>query len=112
MLYLCRRGRENLHELKVTDFKIGINANGKRFVEKSVDELSKNRRDEDAADGGIVLETGRENCPVKLFEKYVLLLNPKIPNLFQRAKQETPSAGFPWYDAIPVGKNKLGSLMK
>ena len=42
MLFFCRRGRQNLHQLKKTDFEIKVNSQGKRCVVKTTDELTKN----------------------------------------------------------------------
>lgn len=60
-----------------------------------------------------MISSGLKNCPVKSFEKYKSVLNPKIDRFFQRPKRETPSVdGTPWFDASPLGKNKLGTMMK
>ena len=40
MLFLCRRGRENLRTLK-NSFVVKIDGNGVEFIEKSMDELTK-----------------------------------------------------------------------
>ena len=42
MLFFCRRGRQNLRQLKKTDFEIKVNSQGKRCVVKITDELTKN----------------------------------------------------------------------
>jgi len=42
ILYFCRRGQENLPDLKVSDFQIGVDENGTKFVEKTKSELTKN----------------------------------------------------------------------
>ena len=47
MLFFCRRGRQNLRELKMEDFSISTNSSGVRFVCKVKDELTKNRREND-----------------------------------------------------------------
>ena len=44
MLYFCRRGRQNLRQLKKTDFSFNTDSTGARYVCKSTDELTKNRR--------------------------------------------------------------------
>ena len=42
MLYFCRlRGRQNLRELKITDFAFSIDDKGARYVSKTGDELTK-----------------------------------------------------------------------
>ena len=57
MLYFCRRGRQNLREFKKTDFSFNTDSNGARYVCKSMDELTKNRREDDEGfDGGLMYE--------------------------------------------------------
>jgi hypothetical protein len=57
MLYLCRRGRENLTELKKTDFSVMKDPSGAKYVTQTRDELTKNHRDDDDAFGGHMYET-------------------------------------------------------
>ena len=40
MLFICRRGRENLRELKKGHFKIQSDANGRQYVTQAIDELT------------------------------------------------------------------------
>ena len=42
MLFFCQRGRQNLRQLKKTDFEIKVNSQGKRCVVKTTDEQTKN----------------------------------------------------------------------
>ena len=44
MFFFCRRGRQNLRELKRDDFAIKTNPQGQRCVVKKSDELKKNHR--------------------------------------------------------------------
>ena len=112
MLFLCRRGQENLRHFKKTDFSVKIAANGRQFIEKSVDELTKNRRESnDAQQGGVVYETGTPTCPVASFKLYISHLNPKIEEFFQRPKSAAPLVG-PWFDAQVLGVNYLSQMMK
>ena len=47
------------------------------------DELTKNHRVNDQQhEGGIILETGADNCPVASFKEYIKLLNPKLNAFF------------------------------
>ena len=55
MLCFFRRGRQNLRRLKKSHFAVIVDASGKRFVTKVVDELTKNHRENDEAEqGGII----------------------------------------------------------
>jgi len=38
MLYFCRRGRQNLRQLKKTDFSFNTDSSGARYVCKATDE--------------------------------------------------------------------------
>ncbi len=48
IFYFCRRGRQNLRELKKDDFAIKVNGQGQRYVVKTKDALTKNHRVNDA----------------------------------------------------------------
>ena len=47
MLYFGRRGRENIHELKLSDFAATSDSNCKMYVYMTTDELTKNHRDDE-----------------------------------------------------------------
>ena len=52
MLYFGRRGRENIHDLKITDFAATTDVDGRVYVYIKWDELTKNHQeDENTADG-------------------------------------------------------------
>ena len=64
-LFLCRRGRENLRNLTKSSFVVKRDANGTEYIEKVLDELTKNHRGDDKCEeGGLVYATGNANCPV------------------------------------------------
>ena len=108
MLFFCRRGRQNLRQLKKTDFEIKVNSQGKRCVVKTTDELTKHHRAHDvqAEEGGMMIANNGPFCPVSSFEK----LNPMNEYLFQRPKSS--GEGEIWYDNMAVGENTLGKKMK
>ena len=90
MLFFCRRGRQNLRELRKEDFCVRTDSSGVKFVCKVKDELTKNRRENDEAqESQTMFETGGPFCPVLSFEKYICHLNPKNEYLFQRPKKAT-----------------------
>ena len=112
MLHFCRRGRENLRALKVSDFLIKNNS-GTEMVIKATDELTKNHRDQDRAEEQMVMvATGGKNCPVTSFKLYVSKLNPNLTALFQRPKRNFQFLMNPWYDNMVLGEKKLNSMMK
>ena len=99
MLYFCRRGRQNLRQLKKADFEVHTDATGAKFVSKVRDELTKNHREDDKAEErGVMYATEGVWCPVSSFEKYLQHLNPKKRVV--------------WYDNMVVGERSLGDMMK
>ena len=113
MLNFCRRGRQNLRQLKKSHFAVLVDASGKKFVSKVVDELTKNHRENDEEEeGGMMYETEGPFCPVASFEKYLKHLNPQNEFLFQRPKKKTTPDSDVWYDNMVVGERHLGGMMK
>ena len=53
MLYLCRRGRENLREMTRDTFKISKDASGREFVYQAANESDKNHSEKDNPDDTI-----------------------------------------------------------
>ncbi|XP_066925857.1 uncharacterized protein [Clytia hemisphaerica] len=98
MLHLCRRGRENLRELKTPSFMVKKLPDGVEYVTQVTDELTKNHRENDEAeDGGMMLATGTENCPVEAFKLYKSNLNDKLDVFFQKPKRSNPIGDGPCY---------------
>ena len=91
MLYFCRRGRQNLRQLKKTNFSFNTDSTGARYVCKATNELTKKgREDGEGFDGGFMYEKPGPNCPVVSFELYLSHLNPLNEFLFQRPKRNVP----------------------
>ena len=85
MLCFCRRGRQNLRQLKKSHFWVFKDASAKKYVAKVVDELTKNHRENDKEEGGgMMYETDGPFCPEASFEKYLQHLDPVNEFLFQR----------------------------
>ena len=83
MLYFCRRGQENLRELRKDSFGIGVDSAGARYVFQKRDELTKNRRENSEAEGGLMLERkGDPMCPVQSMDMYMSRLNPQCEHSF------------------------------
>ena len=110
MFYLCRRGRENL--LKKDSFKVSEYTDGRKYIVLAKDESTKNHLvDDECHEGGIILETGGENCPVASFLLYLSKLNPKLKYFFQRPKG-VMNLYVPWYDNQVLGVKTFEQLMK
>ena len=113
MLYFCRRGRQNLRQLRKTDFSVNIDGSGARYICKITDELTKNRREDDEGfDGGVMYEKPGLHCPVNSFELYLNHLNPLNEFLFQRPKRNVAMSADTWYDNMVIGERTLGKKMK
>ena len=113
MLYFCNRGRENLRDIKQTDFGQSRDSNGTLFIYLSSDFATKNHKiDDKKAQGGRMYETKDFLCPVKSFQKYVSKLNKDMEEFWQRPKRSIEENSEVWYEKSPVGKNTLGEKVK
>ena len=114
MLYFCNRGRENLRELKKSDFILHEN---QQFIELK-DRLTKNHQGgmhDGASQGGRIYKTtlGVGICPYSSFLKYLDKLNPQCESFFQKPKAaySLDNPGI-WYNNMVIGKHTLGNKMK
>jgi integrase len=110
MLYFCNRGRENLRELKISDFAKGNDDGGRRFIYLARDHATKNHRnDEKQSQGGRMYEL-RDNplCPYTSFVSYIDKLHQDFDVLWQRPNKGKELK----YDKMALGKNTLGNKMK
>ena len=114
MLYFCRRGRQNLRELKIKDFSFTKDDKGARYVTKSGDELTKNRREDDEGfEGGMMFEKTGPQCPVASLELHIKHLNPKNEFLFQRPKKRSKiGVDGVCFDNMVASERTLGEKMK
>ena len=90
MLYICRRGRENLRELKKDHFVVATDSDGRQYVTQAVDELTKMTREDNQSSGtdaGRMYETSTDQCPVRSFMKYRSKLNPECELFFKPLNQ-------------------------
>ena len=115
MLFICRRGRENLRKLEKDHFAVAADSNGRKYVYQCKDEMTKRIRGDNMksrVDAGRMYATEGEGCPVASFEKYVSKLNPKCNAFFQAPYPNMPSTDDgPWYKNAPVGEKCLGNMM-
>ena len=117
VLFFCRRGREGQRELKRSSFKFEADASGRKFVIMALDEATINHP------GGLsdvsshenlarMYETPEENDGYKAMKIYLAKLNPKCDAFFQHPKKHWKYDDEVWYDARPIGVNKLDGMMK
>lgn len=114
MLYFCHRGRKNLRELKIIDFSFTWNEKDARYVCKTGDELTENRREDDEVfKREMVFEKGGLYCPVASLEAYIKHLNPKNDFLFQGSKKGSKiGVDDVCFDNMAVGERTLAEKMK
>ena len=115
ILYFCRRGRENIREMKPSDFNILFDDTGRKYIKKITTEKTKNHQgttNENEHSGGRMYSTDTPMCPVRSFEKYIAKLNPKCDALFQRPCDSFCPDDPVWFENKPLGKNTLGNMMK
>lgn len=119
VLVFCQRGREGQRQLKKTRFKFEVDASGRRFVTMAHDEAKKNYP------GGVsdvpsseklarIYETPEENDGYKALKFYMAKLNPQCDAFFQypRKNSKWNYDDEVWFDARPIGGNKLNGMMK
>ena len=110
--YFARRGSENMNTLTKDSFMLKRDPDtGKRFV-VSKDELTKNHGlDDTDADGGLMVETHTDDCPVNSFLKYLSKLDPEQDRLWCYPKDSFRHEEELWYTKKPVGVNTLQQFL-
>ena len=120
-MFFCRRGRENLRDLKGNHFKIGIDTFGKKYLSTHVDLecgprlLHRGQSLPNVGKNGFIYETGTALCPVKSFEKFLAKRHPCCDAFFQRAPETVPvsfNENEPWYHCCGLGLNKMTNMMR
>ena len=116
MIYLIRRGRENLMQMTKHTFCVGIDAAGKKFICQNSSEQDKNHdgiHDDgfDTTGEGRMYETGDSLCPVNTFTTYLSHLHPGEDSLWQRPLEKISYNSQVWYYRAPVGEKYLGGMM-
>ena len=116
LTHFARRGQEGLRELTKTSIIICKDSTGKKFATMAYTELEKNHNGLDMKEKKakkIMYEVeGDADCPVKSLEKYLSKLHPKCSAFFQRPQTNVREDDPVWYANAPVGKNKLGGMIK
>ncbi|XP_022080180.1 uncharacterized protein LOC110973579 [Acanthaster planci] len=109
MVYFGNRGRENLREMKITDFVLQNDGDHKYVIHR--DMLARAKREDEAYSGVMREIPGSSKCPVSTFLAFKEVLNPEVDCMWQRPKLEAPTKG-PWYTNAPLGINTLATKMK
>jgi len=112
-LFFARRGCENYEKMKKEDFEMGKTESGKRIIKMKKDEFTKNHgaNDTTKADGGIIIETGSEVCPYKVFTFYISKLNPGNPFLWEKCRQNFSNDDAFWFENRKIGVNYIKKFM-
>jgi hypothetical protein len=109
MFYFCRRGRENLRDLKASDFYIKVDENGRKYVMKKSEETKNHTgvTNEIKGDGARIYETGTLMCPVLSFEKYLEKRNKDCTAFLHLPRSSFTDEDECWYENHPLGKIQL-----
>ena len=111
-LYFARRGCENMEKMLKDTFEIQFDQkNESWYVTKKRDELTKNHKDIETTESGIMPENPDDKmCPVRSFRKYLDHLNPNNKFLWQKALTKIRNEDI-WFGLEHLGKNTLGKFM-
>lgn len=110
-----RRGKEGLRSLTKSSFNLKQTPEGREYIELAFNPVTKKNQGDELGsannfhnDKPIILEQ-EDNfvCPVNSFKHYCNMLNKNLADFWQR-----PNKAKNGYDAAPLGKNTLGTLMK
>ena len=109
MLYLIRRGRENLRQMTKHSFAVNTEASGQKYIFQVNSELDKNHSTNDSGndttgEGRIYELQGNPKCPVKNFEDYMRYLHPTEDTLWQRPLDSFDPELQLWYYPAPLGE--------
>jgi hypothetical protein len=89
MLFYCNRGRENLRELKKTDFSFHGSSDDKYIALRNLstkNHCGDSKDDNESQGGRLYVMSSCPLCPVKLFVKYLSVLHPDCDYFWPRPK--------------------------
>ena len=113
--YFARRGRENMHTMQKSMFKVFFNqTTGHEYVAKVEDEATKNHRETDKPIETNFMPENKDDkmCPVRSFKMYMAHLHDENNYLWQTPNYKPKDPNSPvWYTKQHLGKNILGSFM-
>jgi hypothetical protein len=111
-IFFCRRGMENLELLKKDHYEVSV-VNGKNILRQTVDEMSKNHRENDTSrsHGSVIEEQNNDKCPVAMFLKYLSKLDPRCPYLWQIPRKNLTDFDGYWYER-KAGVKSIQCYMK
>ena len=102
LLYFCRRGHENLRDMRPHHFEVSHDDEGKQFIRKLSSEAKKSPHGDIVEDfkpeGGWMYGTGTALCPVASFIKYLGKLNPNYDVMWQKPRDSYDVNDSCWYE--------------
>ena len=112
-LFFFRRGFENMEKMMKSSFEVKTAPNGKKYVTKKKDELTKNHRwnDKTHTESCMPEMDDPKTCPVKSFEKYISKLHPACDRLWQYPRDAFQESDNCWYQNKPMGVNTLQAFL-
>ncbi|KAK3096641.1 hypothetical protein FSP39_001973 [Pinctada imbricata] len=122
-LYICNRGKDFLRVMSKSDFEVGSDVDGRRYVwlknssKFSFKELVGGLGEVDSLAPGTQIgdrmyeRQGDPRCPVASFTKYLSHLHPMTDAFWQRPKRNFVAADYVWYDNTPLGNSTISKIM-
>nr|XP_022302337.1 uncharacterized protein LOC111110197 [Crassostrea virginica] len=122
-LYICNRGKDFLRVMSKSDFEVGTDLEGRRYVwlkynsKFSFKELIGGLSENDSVihgnqiGEGMYERPGDPKCPVASFLQYLSHLHPMTEAFWQRPKRNFVSADYVWYDNTPLGNSTISKIM-
>ena len=112
-----RRASENDRQLTKNSFRLCRDGKGRKYLELAYNERTKNHQgnigDKDSSRRPRMYEIPNwEMCPISSYEKYLSKLHPAMDWLWQRPRAKVTEQDPLWYCNVPVGDNKLCTMMK
>ena len=116
-LHFGKRGREGYRSMTKDTFIRGMDDSGSIYYEYAVCESQKNHSGGTIAStykpqGRMYAQPGDPICPVAAFDKYLSLLHPDLPWLWQRPIEKFHPEKLQWYCKMVLGHNTLDTMMK
>ena len=108
--YFGRRAKEGLRAMGANFFDFQFDANGIEYCIPRANELDKNHQQAELQNKIMYSQPGNPACPVLSLHKYIDVLNPNNPNLWQKPKHFGYGNGV-WFTKQPVGEHTLGDKM-
>ncbi|KAK6170472.1 hypothetical protein SNE40_018858 [Patella caerulea] len=122
-LYIINRGKDCLRTMVKSDFDIGTDETGRRYVwlkysdKFSIREVGNVPGDDRTVNGNqlgdrMYERPGDPRCPLASFLRYVTHLHPMTDAFWQRPKRQVNESDYVWFDNTALGNSSLSKFMQ